>query len=103
MTNYLSNFLEKQAALTAERETEEVVHEQPPPRALPDIIILDEAAQFLRISTRTLLRLVYAKRVPAKKVGSRWRFSRASLERYLGVPTTGTSRYVYDDRGRPKD
>ena len=75
----------KQAALalvtsTAERQTEEVSREQPPPRGpIPEVMIIDEAAQFLRISTRTLVRLIQAKLdaealglEPAKIVSGAW-------------------------------
>lgn len=63
----------KQAALTlvaptAERQIEEIIREKPPPRApIPDIMIVDEAAAFLRISTRTLMHLLQAKRVPPRR------------------------------------
>jgi excisionase family DNA binding protein len=68
------------------RQMGEVICEQPSRSPIPDILTNDEAAIFLRVSTRTLFRLVQSKKVPAKKVGGRWRFSRAALEKYMGVP-----------------
>lgn len=52
-----------------------------------DVLTLPEAAEFLRLHENTMLRLAKAKRIPAKKVGARWRFSRVALEKYIGIPT----------------
>jgi len=52
-----------------------------------EVLTISEAAQYLRISLRTAHRLVKARRIPAKRVGRQWRFSRSALAKYLGVPT----------------
>lgn len=57
----------------------------------PDVLNIEEAAKFLRVSKRTAYKLAEAKRIPAKKVGGSWRLSRAALEKYLGVPVKGAA------------
>lgn len=48
-----------------------------------DVLTLLEAAEFLRVHENTMLRLAHAKKVPCKRVGGRWRFSRSALERFI--------------------
>lgn len=51
-----------------------------------NVMTLDEAAHYLRVSRQTTYRLVEAGKIPARKVGHRWRISRFALEKYLDVP-----------------
>lgn len=44
-----------------------------------------QAAEYLGISKRQLMRLVYAGLVPAKKLGNQWRFSQEKLARIAGT------------------
>jgi|GEM_PF-1820597 len=44
-----------------------------------------QAAEYLGISTRQLLRLVYAGIVPATKLGNQWRFSQEKLAEIAGT------------------
>lgn len=49
--------------------------------ALDDqVLTSDEAAAYLRVSVKTLLRLVHRGELPGTKVGRSWRFHRADLE-----------------------
>ena len=48
-----------------------------------DVLNLQEAAEFLKVSKVTLGRRVRAGEVPAKKVGNQWRFSREALTQWL--------------------
>ncbi len=47
------------------------------------VLTLSEAASFLRVSPKTLGDLARRRKVPGKKIGREWRFSQASLERWL--------------------
>ncbi len=47
------------------------------------ILTLDEAVSLLKVSKSTLYKLLESKRIPAKKLGRRWRFSRKDLEEWL--------------------
>lgn len=51
-----------------------------------DVLTLIEAAQFLKLHENTMLRLANAKKVPGRKVGGRWRFSRQALQRFIDQP-----------------
>lgn len=52
-----------------------------------DILTIEQCAQLLKISPRTVYDLVSAERLPgkifAKKVGRSWRILRREVERYL--------------------
>jgi excisionase family DNA binding protein len=50
-----------------------------------EVLTLREAAELLKVSKRTLVRLSIDKKVPSFKVGSQWRYSRAVLEKKMGV------------------
>lgn len=49
-----------------------------------EILTTDEAAAFLKVSTKTLLRLARGHQLPASKVGRSWRFVRGDLVRFCG-------------------
>lgn len=42
-----------------------------------------EAAELLRMSEGTLLRLARSSAIPGKRVGGRWKFSRSALEAFV--------------------
>jgi len=48
-----------------------------------DVLTADEAAAYLRVSLKTLYRLVSAGKVPGQKVGRSWRFRHADLVAFL--------------------
>ena len=52
-----------------------------------EILTIDQCAQLLKISSRTVYELVSADRLPgkifAKKVGRSWRILRREVERYM--------------------
>jgi acetyl-CoA synthetase len=47
------------------------------------VLTLDEAAGFLKVSKSTLYKLLESGRLPARKLGRRWRFSRSDLQSWL--------------------
>jgi excisionase family DNA binding protein len=47
------------------------------------VLTAAEAAALLQLSTKTLKRLAQAGRVPARRVGQQWRFSRSALLDWL--------------------
>ncbi len=49
----------------------------------PDLMITNEVATYLRVSITTLYRLAREGQIPATKIGSRWRFKRASINKWL--------------------
>lgn len=42
-----------------------------------------EAAEYLKMHVKTVCRLAKEKKIPARKVGSEWRFVRSVLDRWL--------------------
>ncbi len=47
------------------------------------VLKLSEAAELLRISERTVVKLAIAGTIPGRKVGGQWRFLRTDLEAYV--------------------
>ena len=50
---------------------------------LPDVLTVEQAADLLDLSSKTLKRLAQAERVPGRRVGNQWRFSRQALMDWL--------------------
>lgn len=48
-----------------------------------DILTIREVADYLKVTERTLYRLVQNGKLPAFKVGNSWRFRREDLERWI--------------------
>ncbi|MBI4335565.1 MAG: helix-turn-helix domain-containing protein [Candidatus Omnitrophica bacterium] len=48
-----------------------------------EILTLEEASRFLKLSRSTLYNLAQRKRLPAHKVGKSWRFVRSNLIKWL--------------------
>jgi excisionase family DNA binding protein len=63
-------------------------------RTLPTFLTSEEVLGCLKVTPRTLYRLIHAGDLPAVRVGRQWRFRRADLENWL------TSRQVARPSGR---
>lgn len=61
------------------------------PDDMPEVMTIDEAAQFLRVERAALERLAADGAVPARRLGDNWRFSRAVLLGWLAGYTHATS------------
>ena len=59
---------------------------------------LQEVAEYLQLSKDMIYRLAQSGRIPASKVGSRWRFKRERIDRWMEDMAVNT-----DARGRSKD
>lgn len=53
------------------------------PANLPDVMDIGQCAQYLGVSRDTLYLYAAAGTVPAFKLGNRWRFSKASIEKWI--------------------
>lgn len=49
----------------------------------PDVLTLEEASEYLQVSTRTLGDLAREGKLPGAKIGREWRFLRADLDRMI--------------------
>jgi len=48
-----------------------------------DILTLKEVAEYMRVNTATIYRLVRTGKIPAFRVGNRWRFRKTSIDEWL--------------------
>jgi excisionase family DNA binding protein len=48
-----------------------------------DILTIREVAEFLKLTEKTIYRLVSEDKLPAFKVGGSWRFRRTGIEKWL--------------------
>lgn len=71
--------------------------------AAPEILNSREAAEFLRVGPETVIREARAGRLPGRRIGKEWRFSRNALLEWLarGPSQEDTRRYRRDDSERP--
>jgi excisionase family DNA binding protein len=49
----------------------------------PEIMTLEEVAEYLRLKPQTIYKWAQEKRIPAAKLGKEWRFRRSVLDRWL--------------------
>lgn len=52
-----------------------------------DVLTLREVAEYLKVTERTLYRLVGDRRIPAFKVGGSWRFRLAEIDEWITSQT----------------
>jgi len=57
-----------------------------------DVLTLEEAASYLRISAEDLLQMVCEHGLPARKIRNEWRFLKSSLQDWLRVPWAGARK-----------
>jgi excisionase family DNA binding protein len=56
----------------------------------PEVMTVDEVAQYLRVSRSTVYRLLRDGEVPASKVGGYWRFRRHVIDTWLSTNEAAT-------------
>ena len=49
-----------------------------------DVLNLEQAIEFFGVSERTMIKLLREERIPARKIGREWRFSKTALLLWLG-------------------
>ena len=60
----------------------------------PDIMTLGEVAGYLRVTEKTIYRLLWRNRIPATKVGKQWRFDRAAVDAWIRRNSVSTSASI---------
>jgi len=66
------------------------------------LMTLQEVANYLRVTTKTIYRLLEARRIPARKVGRQWRFDKDSIEDWLRQESAAKAAKILvidDDEG----
>lgn len=50
-----------------------------------EVLTLEELAEYLKLSKSTVYKLVGEDKIPGQKIGKRWRFSKAAIDRWLAT------------------
>ena len=61
---------------------------------MTELMTLGEVANYLRVTKKTIYRLLDRNGVPATKVGRQWRFDKASIDAWLCQNSTGTAANI---------
>lgn len=61
---------------------------------MTELMTAEEVASYLRVTERTIYRMLKRGKFPAIKVGNRWRFERNSIEQWLQQKSVGTSAAI---------
>ncbi|MCK4260915.1 MAG: helix-turn-helix domain-containing protein [Halanaerobiales bacterium] len=51
----------------------------------PEILLVEEVAEYLRVNKQTIYNLLRQGQLPAKKIGGQWRFHKKAIDEYLIV------------------
>lgn len=57
-----------------------------------EVLTLSETAAYLRLAESEVLRLIHEQRLPARRVGSEWRFFKAAVQEWLSQPIPSPSK-----------
>jgi excisionase family DNA binding protein len=66
-----------------ERITQATLHSSGGDETASQVMTSLEAAEYLKMHVKTVCRLAKEGKIPARKVGSEWRFLRSVLDRWL--------------------
>ena len=56
---------------------------------LPEIMTIEEVANYLRVPVSSLYKLAQQRKIPASKVGRHWRFRREFIDRWIDEQAQG--------------
>ena len=65
-----------------------------------EILNIEEAARLLGVSVKTFNKVLHSERIPARKIGREWKFSRQALVDWVG---SGNSADFYRENDRNGD
>lgn len=54
----------------------------------PEILLVEEVAEYLRVNKQTIYNLLRQGQLPAKKIGGQWRFHKKAIDDYLVAQDT---------------
>lgn len=61
---------------------------------MAELMTLEEVAQYLRVTKKTIYRLLKQGKIPATKVNQQWRFNIASIDEWLQRNSVGTKATI---------
>jgi excisionase family DNA binding protein len=62
-----------------------------------EVMNIKEASEYLGVSPDTLYKYVYEEKIPAFKLGNRWKFKKSKLDQWMEEKSS-----VREDRGKKK-
>ncbi|MBK9187702.1 MAG: helix-turn-helix domain-containing protein [Phycisphaerales bacterium] len=63
-----------------------------PASSTPDVMTVEQLADYLQISRSTLYKLAQEGKVPGQKVGKHWRFRKDAIDRWLDDKSSAQTR-----------
>ena len=66
---------------------------------LPEIMTIEEVAEYLRVPVSSLYKLAQQGKIPASKVGRHWRFRREFIDRWINDQARGMKPERTSQRG----
>jgi excisionase family DNA binding protein len=68
---------------------------------MAELMTLEEVAEYLRVTRKTIYRLLEKRAIPSARVGHQWRFDKTSIEAWLRSNSSGNTAnvLVIDDDG----
>ncbi|HVZ59595.1 MAG TPA: helix-turn-helix domain-containing protein [Terriglobales bacterium] len=67
-----------------------------------EVMNIREASQYLGVSPDTLYKYVYEEKIPAFKLGNRWKFKKSKLDEWMEEKSTTRETREIRDKKRPK-
>ncbi len=67
-----------------------------------EVMNIKEASDYLGVSPDTLYRYLYEDRIPAFKLGNRWKFKKTVLDRWMESKISRNSRPAMAGRGKKR-
>ncbi len=66
---------------------------------MAELLTVEEVAEYLRVTRKTIYRLLKRNKIPAIKISRQWRFDRASIDEWLHLNSVGVraSILIIDD------
>ena len=61
---------------------------------MAEFYTVEELAEYLRLTKRTIYRLLKGGNIPAVKVGHKWRFNKEFIDEWLNPPKGGAKRRI---------
>ena len=63
-----------------------------------DVLTLKDVAEYLKVTERTIYRMVADRKIPAFKVGGSWRFRLAEIDEWIKTQTHEVRRDEHEGR-----
>lgn len=62
-----------------------------------EILTVSQAAEYLQVCDKTILRLIKTKKITASKIGNRWRIKNSEIDKYIRNTANNSDRGDNDE------